>query len=77
MALYFQLLRLAQFLILGLYKLLPSIKGNQPLPFTQQLQIMKDKRVLTGLMTTIFWILGYTMVFAYIAPLLSHTAGFL
>jgi DHA1 family putative efflux transporter-like MFS transporter len=27
-------------------------------------------------MTTIFWILGYTMVFAYIAPLLSHTAGF-
>ncbi|PEJ78489.1 MFS transporter [Bacillus wiedmannii] len=64
------------FLIIGLYKLLPSIKGNQPLPFTKQLQIMKDKRVLTGLMTTIFWILGYTMVFAYIAPLLSHTAGF-
>ncbi|WP_220775659.1 MFS transporter, partial [Bacillus sp. BML-BC060] len=29
------------FLILGLYKLLPSIKGNHPLPFTQQLQIMK------------------------------------
>jgi len=64
------------FLMIGLCKLLPAIKGNQPLPFTQQLQIMNDKRVLTGLMTTIFWILGYTMVFAYIAPLLSHTAGF-
>jgi len=62
--------------MIALYKLLPAIKGNQTLPFTQQLQIMKDKRVLTGLMTTIFWILGYTMVFAYIAPLLSHTADF-
>ncbi|GAB2559702.1 MFS transporter [Gracilibacillus alcaliphilus] len=63
-------------LLAGLYKLLPAIKGNQPLPFKQQLHIMKDKRVLTGLLTTIFWILGYTMVFAYIAPLLSNTAGF-
>lgn len=64
------------FLWIGLYKLLPTVEGNQPLPFKQQLQIMKDKRVLTGLMTTMFWILGYTMVFAYIAPLLSHTVGF-
>ncbi|WP_077602960.1 MFS transporter [Oceanobacillus sojae] len=63
-------------LLAGLYKLLPAIKGNPSLPFKQQLQIIKDKRVLTGLMTTIFWILGYTMVFAYIAPLLSNTAGF-
>lgn len=63
-------------LLAGLYKLLPSIEGNPSLPFKQQLQIIKDKRVLTGLMTTIFWILGYTMVFAYIAPLLSNTAGF-
>lgn len=63
-------------LLIGLYKLLPAIKGNPALPFKQQLQIIKDKRVLTGLATTIFWILGYTMVFAYIAPLLSHTAGF-
>ncbi|MBO0995604.1 MFS transporter [Bacillus sp. SD088] len=63
-------------LLVGLYKLLPAIKGNHALSFRQQLQLMKDKRVLTGLLTTIFWILGYTMVFAYIAPLLSHTAGF-
>ncbi|WP_095995541.1 MFS transporter [Salipaludibacillus agaradhaerens] len=64
------------FLLAALYKLLPNIKTNPPLPFKQQLQIIKDKRVLTGLMTTIFWILGYTMVFAYISPLLSHAASF-
>lgn len=64
------------FLLAGLYALLPAIKGNQPLPLKQQLEIIRDKRVLTGLITTIFWILWYTMVFAYISPLLSNTAGF-
>ncbi|MDW3956134.1 MFS transporter [Staphylococcus saprophyticus] len=63
-------------LVAALYKLLPNIKGNQPLPFKQQMKVIQDKRIFTGLMTTIFWILGYTMVFAYIAPLLSQSAGF-
>ena len=63
-------------LLMGLYKLLPSIKGNQSIPMKQQLKIIKDKRVLSGLLTTITWILGYTLVFAYIAPLLSSTANF-
>ncbi|MFA9455146.1 MFS transporter [Halalkalibacter sp. AB-rgal2] len=63
-------------LFLLLHKLLPRIKGNDPVPFKQQIQIIKDKRVITVLTTTIFWILGYTMVFAYISPLLSNSAGF-
>lgn len=62
-------------LLMGLYKLLPSIKGNQALSLKQQVKIIKDRRVLTGLMTTITWILGYTLVFAYVAPLLSSTAN--
>lgn len=62
-------------LLLLLYKLLPSIKGNKPVPFKEQIQIIKDKRVLTALTTSILWILGYTMVFAYISPLLSNSAG--
>lgn len=41
-------------LLAGLYKLLPAIEGNPSPPFKQQLQIIKDKRVLSGLMTTIF-----------------------
>jgi len=63
-------------LLLLLYKLLPSIKGNKSVPFKEQIQIIKDKRVLTALTTSILWILGYTMVFAYISPLLSKSAGF-
>ncbi|MEK4750564.1 MFS transporter [Niallia sp. FSL W8-0177] len=64
------------FLLLLLYKLLPSIKGKKPIPFKQQIQIIKDRRVIMGVITTIFWILGYTMVFAYISPLLSNGANF-
>jgi len=64
------------FLLLLLYKLLPSIKGKKPIPFKQQIQIIKDRRVIMGLIITIFWILGYTMVFAYISPLLSNGANF-
>ncbi|MBT2261868.1 MFS transporter [Bacillus safensis] len=63
-------------LFLLLYQLLPRIEGHSHLPLKQQLHILQDRRVISGLATTTFWILGYTMVFAYISPLLRQTAGF-
>ncbi|MBK4210652.1 MFS transporter [Bacillus safensis] len=63
-------------LFLLLYQLLPRIEGHSHLPLKQQLHILQDRRVISGLATTAFWILGYTMVFAYISPLLRQTAGF-
>ncbi|MGE8140052.1 MFS transporter [Bacillus safensis] len=63
-------------LFLLLYQLLPRIEGHSHLPLKQQLHILQDRRVISGLATTVFWILGYTMVFAYISPLLRQTAGF-
>lgn len=59
-----------------LYRFIPRMEGNPSLSLKQQLLIIKDKKVITGLLTTVFWILGYTMVFAYIAPLLSSVADF-
>ncbi|SDZ08086.1 MFS transporter, DHA1 family, putative efflux transporter [Evansella caseinilytica] len=59
-----------------LYLRVPKMKGNPATPLRQQLLILKDRKLVSGLMTTIFWILGYTMVFAYIAPFLSEGAGF-
>ena len=52
------------------------MEGHSHVPFKQQMQILQDRRVLSGLATTAFWILGYTMVFAYISPLLRQTSGF-
>ncbi|MFY2226302.1 MFS transporter [Bacillus altitudinis] len=63
-------------LLFLLYRLLPPMAGHSYAPFKQQMQILQDRRVLSGLATTAFWILGYTMVFAYISPLLRQTSGF-
>ncbi|AKU31412.1 MFS transporter [Bacillus altitudinis] len=63
-------------LLFLLYRLLPPMEGHSYVPFKQQMQILQDRRVLSGLATTAFWILGYTMVFAYISPLLRQTSGF-
>ncbi|QOV12006.1 MFS transporter [Viridibacillus arvi] len=65
---------LLNFLLLK--RLIPKWQGNRSLPVKRQLLILRDKRLVAGLFTTIFWILGYTMVFAYIAPFLSELAGF-
>lgn len=52
------------------------MEGHSQLPLKQQLHLLQDSRVISGLATTVFWILGYTMVFTYISPLLRQTAGF-
>ncbi|MGG1663443.1 MFS transporter [Brevibacillus sp. NRS-1366] len=59
-----------------LNKFIPMLKANKQIPLKQQLLVWRDKRLISGLLTTVFWILGYTMVFAYIAPLLRTLAGF-
>ncbi|MFE3575040.1 MFS transporter [Lysinibacillus sp. NPDC059133] len=62
--------------IILLSKYLPKLDGETPMPIKEQLLLLKDKRLLSGLFITVFWILGYTFVFAYISPILSSYAGF-
>ncbi|MGE6631602.1 MFS transporter [Bacillus sp. NPDC077027] len=62
-------------LFIFLYRLLPNMKGQSPLPFHLQMQLLKDTPLILGFITTILWIFGYTMVFAYISPLLSTSAN--
>lgn len=62
--------------LLLLTRLIPKLVGNESLSFKQQLLLIRDKRIISSLLTTVFWILGYTMVFAYIAPLLSELGGY-
>ncbi|BBI33552.1 MFS transporter [Cohnella abietis] len=62
--------------VMLLNKFIPKLAGSKPISLKHQLLLIKDKKVISGLLTTVFWILGYTMIFAYIAPLLSNIAGF-
>jgi len=59
-----------------LNKFIPKLEGNKPISLKHQLFLIKDKQVISGLLTTVVSMLGYTMVFAYIAPLLSNLADF-
>ena len=63
-------------LLLLMSKLIPKASGTEPLPFRKQLLVLRDKRIISGLLTTLFWITGYTMVFTYVSPLLRATANF-
>ncbi|RAN86890.1 MFS transporter [Bacillus sp. SRB_28] len=62
--------------LLLLNKYIPKLKGNKSISLKQQLLVIRDKQIISGLFTTLFWILGYTMVFTYIAPLLNKLADF-
>ncbi|SIR67931.1 MFS transporter, DHA1 family, putative efflux transporter [Paenibacillus macquariensis] len=57
-------------------KYIPKLEGTKPISLKHQLLLIKDKQLISGLLTTVFFFLAYTMVFAYIAPLLSNVAGF-
>lgn len=62
--------------LLLLYRFIPKLEGAEPTPLRQQWQSLRDKPLITGLLITVFWILGYTMVFAYIGPFLARLAHF-
>ncbi|WHY18538.1 MFS transporter [Paenibacillus sp. G2S3] len=55
---------------------IPKLEGTKSISLKHQLLLIKDKQLISGLLTTVFFFLAYTMVFAYIAPLLSNVAGF-
>ncbi|MDR0266555.1 MFS transporter [Paenibacillus sp.] len=63
-------------LIIMLAWIIPTAPGQTPIPLKEQLLIIKDKRVFSGLLTTLFWIIGYTIVFTYISPLLQAIGHF-
>lgn len=54
--------------LLLINRLVPKLEAENSIPLKKQLLVIKDKMVITGLLTTVFWILGYTLVFAYISP---------
>lgn len=62
--------------LLLLNRLVPKLEAENSIPLKKQLLVIKDKKVIAGLLTTVFWILGYTLVFAYISPILSQGANF-
>ncbi|MFC5468991.1 MFS transporter [Cohnella suwonensis] len=60
----------------AIYRYIPSMQGQASASMKHQLALLKDRRVSSTLLTTLFWIAGYEIVFAYISPYLLHVVHF-
>ncbi|MGF9916755.1 MFS transporter [Paenibacillus ehimensis] len=61
--------------IFVLYRAIPRVQGDAPVPLSKQLALLKSRKVALGLSITFFWLGGYSIVFTYISPYLLKVAG--
>ncbi|WP_307893144.1 MFS transporter [Bacillus swezeyi] len=54
---------------------LPHTEGDKPVPLSQQLSLLKKRRVAMGLSITFFWLGGYSIVYTYLSPYLLTISG--
>ncbi|WP_256708032.1 MFS transporter [Paenibacillus sp. FSL R7-0337] len=61
--------------IVGIAAWMPEIKEQKPVAIRDQLLALRDRRMVSGLAITFFWIAGYQLMFTYIAPFLQTAVG--
>ncbi|OBZ18463.1 hypothetical protein A8L34_02445 [Bacillus sp. FJAT-27264] len=61
--------------IIAIVKAIPKMSGQETTPLSKQLAVLKDFKVISGLLASLFFITGYSVVSTYIAPLLRENAG--
>jgi DHA1 family putative efflux transporter-like MFS transporter len=61
--------------IIAIIKAIPKMSGQETIPLSKQLAVLKDFKVISGLLTSLFFITGYSVVSTYLAPLLRENAG--
>ncbi len=72
--LVFALLAILSLLILiALVRLLPSLPGESPVPLKEQFSILKNRKIVGGLLIFLFLITGYGSAYTYLAPFLQET----
>ena len=57
------------------YKRVPSIKEQEPVTIGMQLALLKDKRIVSAVAVTLFYVGGYSTLFTYLTPFLQATAN--
>jgi DHA1 family putative efflux transporter-like MFS transporter len=61
--------------MLVIYIVIPRTNGEEPVPFLQQLALLKERRIIVVLSVTFFWIFGYSIAYTYISPFLLMVTG--
>lgn len=60
---------------IGIAMRMPEVQEQKPVSIRDQLLALRDRRMVSGLMITFFWIAGYQLMFTYIAPFLETAVG--
>lgn len=58
-----------------LYKVIPKIQGDAPVPLLQQFALLRKPKVALGLGITFFWLGGYSVAYTYLSPYLLSVSG--
>lgn len=58
-----------------LYKAIPKIQGDAPVPLLQQFALLRKPKVAIGLGITFFWLGGYSVAYTYLSPYLLSVSG--
>ncbi|MDF2960710.1 MAG: ybcL 1 [Paenibacillus sp.] len=61
--------------LVAIMKAVPKLSAQEAIPLSKQLVVLKDFKVISGLLTSLFFITGYSVVSTYLAPLLRDNAG--
>jgi predicted MFS family arabinose efflux permease len=62
-------------LMIGIATLVPRIESKEVTSLKAQVAILRDRRIVSALLITLFWAMGCQIVFAYISPFLEEVAG--
>lgn len=60
---------------IAIVKVIPKMSGQETISLSKQLAVLKDFKIISGLLTSLFFITGYSLVSTYLAPLLRENAG--
>lgn len=62
--------------IIGVHLFMGRIKPKPQIPLRQQLTALKNHKITLGLTTTLLYMTGHTIMYAYFKPYLEATTGF-
>lgn len=62
-------------LLIGIAAIVPRIESKEIASLKAQVAVLRDRRIVSALLTTLFWVMGCQIVFAYISPFLEQVAG--
>ncbi|MDK2830456.1 MAG: transporter, family, putative efflux transporter [Methanolobus sp.] len=53
---------------------IPVMKGDDAVPLSKQIALLKNSKIMIALAITFFWIAGYAVLYSYITPFLMDVA---